>query len=192
LLNLASLEWQCKDLSHLELPFTEQDLKKVVMEAPKEKAPNQDGFIGLFFSHCWDIIKEYLLRATNQFYCLNQQGMQFLNQAYVVLIPKKDTPRLVSKFRPINLIHSFTKLISKLLASRLAPELEDLISINQTTFIKKCCIHDNFMYVQEVIKDLHKRKFPSLFIKLDIDKAFDTVNWSYLLNVMEQLGFSQR
>jgi hypothetical protein len=192
LLNLASLEWQCKDLSHLELPFTEQDLKKVVMEAPKEKAPNQDGFIGLFFSHCWDIIKEYLLRATNQFYCLNQQGLQFLNQAYVVLIPKKDTPRLVSKFSPINLIHSFTKLISKLLASRLAPELEDLISINQTTFIKKCCIHDNFMYVQEVIKDLHKRKFPSLFIKLDIDKAFDTVNWSYLLNVMEQLGFSQR
>jgi hypothetical protein len=48
------------------------------------------------------------------------------------------------------------------------------------------------MYVQEVIKDLHKRKFPSLFIKLDIDKAFDTMNWSYLLNVMEQLGFSQR
>jgi hypothetical protein len=53
-------------------------------------------------------------------------------------------------------------------------------------------IHDNFMYVQEVIKDLDKRKVPSLFIKLDIFKAFDTVKWSYLLHVMEHLGLSLR
>jgi hypothetical protein len=48
------------------------------------------------------------------------------------------------------------------------------------------------MYVRHVIKDLHKRKFPSLFIKLDISNAFDTVNWSCLLHIMEQLGFAQR
>jgi hypothetical protein len=55
----------------------------------------------------------------------------------VVLIPKKDNPRVVSDYRPISLTHSFAKIISKLLANRLAPELEKLISINQTTFIKK-------------------------------------------------------
>jgi hypothetical protein len=38
-----------------------------------------------------------------------------------------------------------------------------------------------------MIKDLHKRKIPTLFIKLDISKAFDTVNWPYLLNIMEHL-----
>jgi hypothetical protein len=43
-----------------------------------------------------------------------------------------------------------------------------------------------------VIKDLHKRKNPSLFIKLDIVKAFDTVNWPYLLSAMEHLGFGLR
>jgi hypothetical protein len=83
---------------------------------------------------------------------------------------------LVSNYRPMSLSHSFTKVISKLLANKLAPEFECLISVNQTTFIKNRCIHDNFMYVHEVIKDLHKRKISSLFIKLDISKAFDTVN----------------
>jgi hypothetical protein len=77
----------------------------------------------------------------------------------------------ISDYRPISLFHSFVKIISKLLANRVAPELDHLISLNQTAFIKKRCIHDNFVYVQQVIKELHKRKIPSLFIKLDISKA---------------------
>jgi hypothetical protein len=105
---------------------------------------------------------------------------------------KKDNPRLISDYRPISISHNFSKLVSKLLANRLSSELDGLVLVNQTAFIKKCCIHDNFMYVQEVIKDLHKRKIHSLFVKLDISKAFDTVNWACLLNIMEQLGFSQR
>jgi retron-type reverse transcriptase len=98
-----------------------------------------------------------------------------------VLIPKKDNPRRVADFRSISLTHSFSKILTKILANRLEPELEDLISINQAAFIKKRSIHDNFMYVQEVIKDLHKKKVSAIFIKLDISKAFDSVNWPYLL-----------
>jgi hypothetical protein len=69
----------------------------------------------------------------------------------VVLIPKKNDPLKISDYRPISLIHSFAKIVSKLLANRLAPELNHMISINQTTFIKKRCIHDNFMYVRQVV-----------------------------------------
>jgi hypothetical protein len=58
LLNLPDLGWQPRDLSHLDLPFSYEDIKETIMEAPNEKAPGPDGFIGLFFSHCWEIIKE--------------------------------------------------------------------------------------------------------------------------------------
>jgi hypothetical protein len=51
-----------------------------------------------------------------------------------------------------------------------------LVAANQTTLIKNRCIHDNFIYVQEMIKILHKRKTPTLFIELGILKIFDTVN----------------
>jgi hypothetical protein len=191
-LNFHELGWEPKHLSHLELPFTEDEVRKVITKAPQEKAPSPDGFIGMFFSSCWDIIKGDLLNAVMQFYSMNQQGLFLLNQAYVVLIPKKGNPQKVADFKPIGLTHSFVKIMSKILANKMGPELNHLISINQSTFIKKRCIHDNFVYVQQVIKDLHKKKVPALFIKLDICKAFDSANWPYLISIMTHLGFGQR
>jgi hypothetical protein len=73
--------------------------------------------------------------------------LQYLKQTFVVLIPKKDNPMKISEYMPISLTHSFVKIISKLLANRLGPELDHLISVNQTAFIKKRCINDNFVYV---------------------------------------------
>jgi hypothetical protein len=107
---------------------------------------------------------------------MNQQRLHLLNKAYMVLIPKKQDATKVSDYRPISLIHSFVKILSKLLANRLGPELNQLVSLNQTTFIRKRCIQDNFIFVQQVVKELHKEKITTLFIKLDISKAFDTVN----------------
>jgi hypothetical protein len=167
-------------------------VKKVIMEAPKEKAPGLDGFIGLFFSKCWNIIREDNMGALHQLYFRNQQGLHFLNQALVVLIPKKENPQKITDYRPISLAHRFVTIISKILADRLSPQLQHIISVNQSAFIQKRCIHDNFLYVQEVIKDLYKRKILALFIKLDIAKAFDTLNWTYLLSIMEHLGFGLR
>lgn len=132
------------------------------------------------------------MAAFDQFYNMNSQDLHYLNQAYVVLIPKKPNTTKISEFRPISLIHTFAKLVSKVLVNRLAPELKKMISINQNAFMKKRCIHDNFMFVQQVIKDLHKKKVPALFIKLDISKAFDSVSWSYLLDILSYLGFGLR
>jgi hypothetical protein len=57
---------------------------------------------------------------------------------------------------------------------------------------KKRCIHDNFVYAQNVIRALHKAKQPSLFIKLDISKAFDSLDWAFLIETMRALGFEQK
>jgi hypothetical protein len=48
------------------------------------------------------------------------------------------------------------------------------------------------MYVQETIRGLHKKKIPAIFIKLDISKFFDIINWPYLLDIMSYLGFGQK
>ncbi|XP_020163673.1 uncharacterized protein [Aegilops tauschii subsp. strangulata] len=87
---------------------------------------------------------------------------------------------------------SFRKIFSKVLANRLAPLLPTLVSKCQSAFVQKCPIHNNFLHVQNHIKDLHRRNIPGLFLKLDISKAFDSVNWAFLLEVMQRLGFGQR
>jgi hypothetical protein len=93
----------------------------VINSMPKQKAPGPDGFIGAFFIKCWGIIRPDLMRVVTQFHNMNQKGILFLNQALVVLIPKKPNAVKVTDFWLISLIHSFAKVIFKLLANRLAP-----------------------------------------------------------------------
>jgi hypothetical protein len=87
------------------------------------------------------------------------------------------------------MIHSFAKLISKILATRLAPRLREIVDINQNAFIKSRSIHDNYNYVQRAAVLIRKRKTPMLLLKLDISKAFDTVSWPFLLEVLQAWGF---
>jgi hypothetical protein len=118
--------------------------------------------------------------------------LELINESNVVLVPKTNVAECVTDFRPISLINSLAKIITKILAGRLAPKLNKLVSTSQNAFIKNRCIHDNFVYVQNVIKALHKAKRPSLFIKLDISKAFDLVSWIFLLETLQALGFGQK
>jgi mannosylglycoprotein endo-beta-mannosidase len=89
-------------------------------------------------------------------------------------------------------MHSVAKLLSKILANRLALHLPALVSPCQSAFIKGRSIQDNFQFVQGAVNHFHKAKTPMLFVKLDIAKAFDSVRWEYLLEVMTKLGFRQR
>lgn len=112
--------------------------------------------------------------------------------AYIALLPKKENALRVSEFRPISLIHAFGKLFSKLLANRLAPKLQQLVSHNQSAFIKGRNIQDNFLFVNNLVKELHSSKTPAILLKLDIAKAFDSVSWPYLLDRLRTLGFGSR
>ena len=123
---------------------------------------------------------------------MNAQHLSLLNSANIILIPKKLDAKHVGDYRPISLIHSFAKIFSKLLANRLAPHLNRLVSNCQSAFIKRRCIQDNFLYVQSTVRRLHRLNKPGLFLKLDIQKAFDTINWSYLLEVLQTLGFGPK
>lgn len=164
----------------------------VVQDLAADKAPSPDGFIGVFFKRSWGVIKDDLMAALQYFYQLHDQHLLHLNTAHLVLIPKKPDAKAIGDFRPISLTHSISKLFSKVLACRLAPVLNNIVSRAQSAFIKNRSIHDNFMYTQNLIRALHRDKRHGLFLKLDIAKAFDSVRWDYLMEVLEQMGFGWR
>jgi mannosylglycoprotein endo-beta-mannosidase len=83
---------------------------------------------------------------------------------------------------PISLIDAFAKLVSKILASRQQPRLDELVSPCQSAFTARRNIQDNYLYVQSLAK----------LLKLDLAKAFDTVSWAYLLDMMRARGFPRR
>ena len=129
--------------------------------------------------------------AVHTFAHADSRAMERLNNAIIVLLPKKVGASCPADFRPITMIHSFAKLISKVLALRLAPRLNDLVAKNQNAFIQSRTIQDNFKYIQSAAAMIRKKKVPMLLLKLDISKAFDTLSWPFLLKVLQARGFGQ-
>lgn len=115
-----------------------------------------------------------------------------INKAFIAFLPKKDGATELKHFRPISLIHSIAKLITKVLSMRLAAVINELISPAQIAFQKGKCIHDSYLYVQGCVKSLHRNGKPALLFKLDIANAFDSISWDYILELLQRLGFSAR
>lgn len=191
-LNLDSLQFPTMAMESLEADFTEEEVKAALFDIHPEKAPGPDGFSGLFFRACWDTIKGDLMKAILKFQSCNSQNLHLLNSAFMVLIPKNSAATHPKDFRPISLVHSFAKLITKILALRLQPFMSALVLQCQNAFIKKRSIHDNFVYVQSLIKSLKQKHTPAILLKLDISKAFDSASWEFLLQLLEHRGFGRR
>jgi hypothetical protein len=116
------------------------------------------------------------------------RSFHHLNEALITLLPKVDSPEGLGDYRLISLIHSFGKIFAKVLANRFAPTLPHLISPNQSAFIKGHQIQDNFRYVMGTARTLSIRKSPSVLFKIDLAKAFDSVNWVFLLELLSAVG----
>lgn len=107
----------------------------------------------------------------------------------MVLLREKKERRLV-KSKTISLIYSF-KLFAKALSKRVAHYLHDLVQPNQSVFIKGCLLHDNFRVEQLSAWLFHACHKTAILFKIDIAKAFDTVNQTFLIDLVCHLGFLQ-
>lgn len=79
----------------------------------------------------------------------------------------------------------------KILVNRLVGQPDGMVSNNKSAFVKGTFIEDNFMMVQQTARFLHAQKQPRIMLKLDISKAFDSVSWHFLMEVLEKLGFGR-
>ena len=98
----------------------------------------------------------------------------------------------IKDFRPVSLVHGAIKLFDKVLAIRLADDLPRLVGMHHSAFVKGRSLHDNFMLVQCTARRLYALGDPAVMLKLDITKAFDTVQWPFLIEVLSRLGSGQR
>lgn len=116
--------------------------------------------------------------------------MRGSNCSFIVLIPKKENPVKVSDFRPISLIGCLYKVLVKVLANRLRNVIHLLIPESQSAFVKGRQILDGILIANELVDDAKKRRKGVVFSKVDFEKAYDSVSWSFLDHMMGKMGFN--
>ena len=118
--------------------------------------------------------------------------LKSINNTFLVLIPKKGGAEDLGDFRPISLLGGLYKLLARVLANRLKKVIGKVVSPDQNAFVTGRQILDASLIANEVIDTWNKRGDNGVICKLDIEKAYDSINWQFLLKVMEKMGFGSK
>ena len=175
----------------LEQPFTEEEIHAALMGMNGDKAPGPDGFTVAFWQSCWDFVKEEIVDLFKEFFD-EKSFAKSLNSTFLLLIPKKGGADDLGDFRPISLLGGLYKFLAKVLTNRLKEVLDKVVSADQNAFVKGRQILDASLIANEVIEFWLKHKEKGLICKLDIEKAYDNINWNFLMKVMHKMGFGVR
>ena len=174
--------------------FTRHEVDIALKEMAPLKAPGPDGMPPLFFQSFWHLIGDDVSKVVLD--CLNSCHIpEEFNFTYVTLIPKVKNPEKISEFRPISLCNVIYKLISKVLANRLKPLLPLIVSENQSAFQAGRVITDNILMAFETLhymKNHQSGNTSFMALKLDMSKAYDRVEWSFMKGLLEKMGFHRK
>lgn len=153
-----------------------------------------DGFSVRFFQQHWNIIGKELCEAVTK--TLNTNNWDsFINETFIVLIPKVKNPTTIAKFKPISLCNVMYKVMAKALANRLKNILPSIISTTQIAFIPERMIADSVIVVYEAMHSMKFRMKGSkgyMALKMDMSKAYDILEWSFIETVMKKMRFNRR
>jgi hypothetical protein len=163
----------------------------VVCGCDGSKSPGPDGFNFAFIKEFWDLLKGEIRIMFDQFHgnvCLPKDICSY----FLTLIPKVACPQSLGDFRPISLLGCLYNLVAKVLAARLSKVLGDLIPNTQSTFLKGRQLVDGVVVVNEVIDFAKKSGKKCLILKVDFEKAYDSVDWGFLDYILRCFGFDDK
>ncbi|GFY97543.1 hypothetical protein Acr_12g0000840 [Actinidia rufa] len=173
--------------ANLTRAVTDKEIKEALFSIGEDKAPGPDGYSSCFFKKSWDMIGTDVCAAIKEFFSAGTILKQ-MNHTIIALVPKTRNATKVEEFRPISCCNVTYKIIAKILASRLSPILEKLVNHAQSAFVPNRSMTENIYMVQEIMQKYSwKRISPRCILKVDIRKAYDTVNWEFLEDAL--LGF---
>ncbi|XP_074267063.1 uncharacterized protein LOC141590365 [Silene latifolia] len=173
-------------------PVTDEEIKQAMFSIDSNKSPGPDGYGSQFFKDAWTVVgKDVCLAVRDAFVTGNV--LKASNNTIITLVPKVDVPETVLQFRPIACCNTVYKCLAKVICNRLNRILPDIISPTQSAFIPGRDIVGNILICQDLIK-LYKRRtcLPRLMMKIDLHKAYDSIEWSFLKDMLAALGFPQQ
>ncbi|GJV36977.1 RNA-directed DNA polymerase, eukaryota [Tanacetum coccineum] len=158
----------------LEEAVSNDEIKRAIWDCRSYKPPGPDGFTFEFFKKYWSVVGSDVINAVKEFF--NSSSFpKGCNSSFIALIPKVLGANKLNEFRSISLIGCQYKIIGKILANRLSLVIGDIVTQEQPTFIKGRQIMDGSLVLNELISWCKAKKEQCLLLKVDFQKAFDSV-----------------
>jgi exonuclease III len=185
--NIPKISEEAKILCDSEL--TESELLDSLKAFKNGRSPGSDGLVSEFYKFFWVDIKEYLLNSIKYSLSTGELSIE-QNRGIITLIPKKDKNRLFLKnWRPITLLNSDYKILTKALANRIGYVLPNIIDEDQTGYIKGRFIGCNIRLIEDIITFTNKQNLPGILLNVDFEKAFDSINWKFIEKSLSAFNF---
>ena len=156
---------------------------------PDSKDPGLDGYNSKFYKAAWPVVGNDVVSAIQQFFVIGKL-LKVCNTTAITLVPKVPSATVPGDFRPIACVHTLYKCIFKLICSRLSMVLNNLISPNQGAFVAGRIIIQNILLCQDIICHYTRKSWaPSCLVKVDLKKAYDTMDWFFIKDMRIAHGF---
>jgi hypothetical protein len=139
--------------------FSEQEISNALFQISPLKAFGPNGFPTRFFQQIWEVIKGDVVITVKKFFDIDEM-LSSVNETTIVLLPKKEGPKLLRNYKPISLCNFIYKVVSKCLVNRLRPLLNDLIGPMQSAFISRRPIIDNALITFECLHAMEQGNSP--------------------------------
>lgn len=155
------------------------------------KSPGSDGFTVEFFKFFWKKIGYFIVRSLNDGFIKNKMSVT-QREGVIICIPKGDKPReYLKNWRPISLLNVVYKIGSASIANRIKKVLPKIIHEDQNGFVPGRYIGDNIRLMYDLINYLKEEKIPGLLVSIDFEKAFDSIDWSFMEKTLKIFGFGK-
>ncbi|KAJ0628910.1 putative RNA-directed DNA polymerase [Helianthus annuus] len=168
--------------------FSRKEVKDAIWACGGDKAPGPDGITFKLIKNFWLMFEDPIMKMMMQFHSHPNIPVG-CNASFIALIPKVRDPSLIKHFRPISLIGIMYKIVAKVLARRVIPVIPDIVSNTQTRFIKGRFILEGPLIVNEILSWAKSEKKPIFIFKVDFEKAYDSINWKFLLSNLKAMNF---
>ena len=175
----------------LEGLLTYEELSNALKRTKNNKSPGSDGFSAEFFKFFWKDIGYFVLRSINYAFIIGELSVT-QKLGIITCIPKGDKPkRFLNNWRPISLLNTVYKLASACISERLKGVLNILINEDQTGFMSNRYIGDNIRILYDILYFTDLYNIPGMFFRVDFEKAFDSISWSFIHKTLDFFGFGE-
>ena len=167
------------------------ECEEALKSMKNNKSPGYDGLTVEFYKTFWHNLSDLMVNSFNESFDIGKLS-ELQNTSVLSLIHQKNERTCLKNYRPISLTNVDYRILAFALSMRLQKVIKKIISAEQTGYIKKRFIGTNIRAILDICENIEANNDAGILLLLDFEKAFDSVEWSFLFTTLKKFNFGKQ